>query len=147
MLQWTQWTMIPQYSEREKLCYRCRERSTIKCSDGKHLCIFCRKELNLMPSIKITAEVDGKQVPLDNISTETFETIKALEKPKEIPIARLAINRSGDPRLLFQPTEHIVLKPGQIYALSLRLGVCSNVWPPMNDKTETETYYENIKPL
>jgi len=42
-------------------------------------------ERKFMPNIKITAEVDGRQVPLENISTETFEAIKALEKPFVCP--------------------------------------------------------------
>ena len=57
-----------------------------------------------MPNIKITAEVDGKIVPLNTISTETFEAIKALEKPKEIPVpmARIGTNNNPNDRLILR---------------------------------------------
>jgi len=110
------------------------------------ICQECSERKN-MSNIKITAEVDGKQVPLENISTETFEAIKALEKPKEIPVARLATNRSGAPRLLFKPINSIRLDSGYIYALDLKRGVCSNQWRPLADEIEIDTYYENVRPL
>lgn len=100
-----------------------------------------------MPNIKITAEVDGKQVPLETVSTETFEAIKALEKPKEIPVARWATNKSGRPRLLFKPVNNIRFDAGYLYALDLERGVCSNQWTPIADGLEISTYYENVKPL
>ena len=99
-----------------------------------------------MPNIKITVEVDGKIVPLNTISTYTFEAIKALEKPKEIPVpvARLANNRNGAPRLLFRPINNIILDAGRLYALDLKLGTCSNEWLPMNDELEISTHYEDV---
>ena len=102
-----------------------------------------------MPNIKITVEVDGKIVPLNTISTYTFEAIKALEKPKEIPVpvARLANNRNGAPRLLFRPINNIHFTAGRLYALDLKLGVCSNQWLPTVDEIEVNTCYENVKPL
>ena len=62
-----------------------------RCARYRYACKQCSERKN-MPNIKITAEVNGKQVPLETVSTETFEAIKALEKPKEIPVpvARLA---------------------------------------------------------
>lgn len=101
----------------------------------------------IMPNIKITAKIDGKQVPLKTVSTETFEAIKALEKSKGIPVARLATNQSGVPRLLFRPAVSLDLKVGYLYALDLKLGVCSNMWSPVNDELEINTYYENVRPL
>ena len=56
------------------------------------ICKYC-PEREIMPNIKITAEVDGKQVPLENISTETFEAIKALNP---IPAVRIG-NFPGAP--------------------------------------------------
>ena len=101
-----------------------------------------------MPNIKITAEIDGKQLPLRTISTESFEAIKALEKPKEIPIpvARLA-DWKGSPRLLFAPLDNITLRCGYLYALDLKRGICSNRWLPMNDESETATYYRDVRSL
>jgi len=82
MLQWIQWSTKPCYLRKEN-----------------------------MPNIKITTEVDGKIVPLNTISTESFEAIKALEKPKEIPIpvARVG-NWRGDlkQRRLFLKLNHSI---------------------------------------
>ncbi len=111
------------------------------CADRKN-CFDKRKN---MPNIKITAEVDGKIVPLNTISTESFEAIKALEKPKEIPVARLA-KTFGSPRLMFKPTEDITLKVGRVYALDLRCGDLGSDWLLENDATHID-YYENVKPL
>ena len=84
---------------------------------GMFICQNCAKKENFMPNIKITAEVDGKQVPLETISTETFEAIKALGVHEEIPVARLAdysaYNLGNKPRLLFKPTKDINLRIGK----------------------------------
>jgi len=95
-----------------------------------------------MSNIKITAEVDGKQMPLENISTEIFEAIKALEKSKEIPVTRLA-TYSGSPRLLFKPTESIILEVGKIYALDLKRGVSVVKWIPKDDNKFVGTNYSD----
>jgi len=120
MLQWTQWTMIPQYSERK-----------------------------LMPSIKITAEVDGKQVPLETISVETFKAIKALEKSKKIPVARLA-TFDGERRLIFKVTESIVKHKDEYVAIDFKCGNVQGYWSSDDDKNCGNGYgynYKNIKPL
>jgi len=117
------------YGYRNFICQKCSKRET-------------------MPNIKITAEVDGKIVPLNTISTESFEAIKALEKPKEIPVpvARLA-TCGGSPRLLFRPTINIPLRVGQIYALDLKDGDISLSWPIDCDIQNIRRNYKNIKPL
>ena len=119
----------------------CRKNHYTECSD------FEREN---MPNIKITAEVDGKQVPLETVSTETFEAIKALEKPKEIPVARLADARyfsSNIPRLLFKPAVNLRLDKRFIYALSLKNGTITYSWEPKNDEFAVNANYENIRPL
>jgi hypothetical protein len=98
-----------------------------------------------MSNIKITAEINGEQVPLENISTETFEAIKALKKPKEIPVARIG-NYAGSPRLIFKPSQDIQLNVGRIYALNLKGGNLSANWPIEMEDTWIEQY-ENVKPL
>ncbi len=135
-------------AECSKLFYECEVIFVCHKYGIRYLCLQC-SERKHMPNIKITAEIDGKIVPLNTISTESFEAIKALEKPKEIPIpvARLANNRSGAPRLLFRPASYIILDTGRLYALDLKLGVCSNQWLPMNDGLEIVTYYKNVQPL
>jgi len=63
--------------------------------------LYGEKSMVQTKMLKITAEVDGKIVPLNTISTESFEAIKALEKPKEIPVARLA-DHYGNKRLILR---------------------------------------------
>ncbi len=104
------------------------ERENFKCGDCIHFqpAWLCKKargiggknspvdncpdfERGNMPNIKITAEVDGKQVPLETVSTETFEAIKALEKPKEIPVARTG-NMSGANKRLILRIDNVLRK-------------------------------------
>lgn len=96
-----------------------------------------------MPNIKITAEVNGKIVPLNTISIESFEAIKALEKLKEIPVARWA-TCSCEPRLLFKPTYDIELKTGKIYALNLKIGTLGCEWFPEADERIIAKQYQRV---
>lgn len=123
MLQWTQWTIKPRYSEREN-----------------------------MGDIKITVEVNGKQVPLEIISTETFEMIKALEKPKEIPVARVG-NWNGDPndrRLFLKITDNIRSNIADsnidTIVINLQHGVVNNSWGKGGEDNNIYLY-ENVRPL
>lgn len=112
-------------------------------------CYICQKcsERENMPNIKITAEVDGKQVPLNTISTESFEAIKALEKSKEIPVARLA-KHYGDPlRLLIKPTRSIDLRIGRVYAIDLQNGALVAEWELARDDHAIDRTYSDVKPL
>ena len=99
-----------------------------------------------MPNIKITAEVDGKIVPLNTISTESFEAIKALEKPKEIPVARLVKFVDSSPRLIFKPSENVVLLSGVVHALELKKGTLRATWLPGEDN-QWMRKYRNVQPL
>ena len=105
-------------------------------------CIFERK---IMPNIKITAEVDGKQVPLETVSTETFEAIKALKKSEKIPVARFARwhNNVNEPRLLFKSTENIHLNVGKIYSLDLKRGMLACSWELKDDQHAIRNTYPN----
>lgn len=122
-------------------------------------CYICQKcsERENMPNIKITAEVDGKQVPLENISTESFEAIKALEKSKEIPVARVG-NFPGNPndrRLFLKITNsirnYIVNRRDiKMIAIELKGGNVLNSWTKMQYEPTFHADgdpYENIKPL
>lgn len=107
-----------------------------------------------MPNIKITAEVDGKIVPLNTISTESFEAIKALEKPKEIPVARLADSKLGFSsrnRLLLKVSKSlkqvITTFPAHIVAINLRTGEVTNWRTKDQHDFNDNGFYENIKPL
>jgi len=110
---------------------------------------YCLEREN-MSNIKITAEVGGKQVPLETISIETFEAIKALEKPKEIPVpvARLAdYSLDSKSRLLFRPTKNINLKVGKVYGLDLKCGIIRSDWGVEGDEYAVRSTYTNVRPL
>jgi len=116
-----------------------------------YYCLKCSERKN-MPYIKITAEVDGKQVPLENISTETFEAIKALQTPKETPIARIG-NYRGDPtdkRLFLKITKsirnYVANDEINMIAIELSDGYVCNSWPK-NSIENLDLQYENIIPL
>ena len=111
----------------------------------KHIEIFRRKRI--MPNIKITAEVDGKQVPLETVSTETFEAIKALEKPKEIPVARLADYHNDSTRLLIKPKTNVDLRIGRVYSFNLGDGALVAEWELAGDDYAITHTYKNVRPL
>ena len=104
-----------------------------------------------MPNIKITAEVNGKQVPLETVSTETFEAIKALEKPKEIPVARVG-DYNGSPRLFLKITDSIRTRISNeneyVIAINLQNGRVQNSWRKNSKHLENlDNMYKDIKPL
>ena len=127
--------------------------------DCGHYCVHqnnCLGEEN-MPNIKITAEVDGKQVPLETVSTETFEAIKALGKPKEIPVPVASIGNypgnSNDRRLFLKISADlkrvITNFDPKVVAIELIHGTTCKYWkeeqqfPLFYD----DSSYENIRPL
>jgi len=119
------------------------------------ICQKCSEREN-MPNIKITAEVNGKQVPLETISTETFEAIKALEKPKEIPMARVGVWSSDErqKRLFLKITRSIIRNindidnsdGNMILAIDPEDGIVVNCWLEKNDGHEIYNY-KQIQPL
>ena len=116
-------------------------------------CFNKRKNMVETKQLKITAEVDGKQVPLNTISTESFEAIKALEKPKEIPVARVG-NYQNEPesqRLFLKITDsvrdRVANSDTDVIAIDLRSGNIQNSWPKGKDPENFDNFYENIKPL
>ena len=124
-----------------------------RCSNRRN----CFERMKAMPNIKITAEVDGKQVPLNTISTETFEAIKALQKPKEIPVP-VPVARVGnyidslDLRRLFlkitdSVRDRVTNSDIDMIAISLMDGDIQNSWKKGEDLKDFDSYYENVKPL
>ena len=107
-----------------------------------YYCGQCSEREN-MPNIKITAEVDGKQVPLKTVSTETFEAIKALEKPKEIPVARLG-NFKGWPsegRLILKVTPNIrSYIDKHVLAIDIATGDVAGWWKEKSDEDRINGY-------
>ena len=157
MLQWTQWNREVNLCGDCVYCLRsypsyCGKHRFTEGEDDLAICPdFERKN---MPNIKITAEVGGKQVPLETISTETFEAIKALEKPKEIPVpvARVGnyVGFPSDRRLFLKLTnnirENIARKDIDVVAINLRNGTVNNMWQD-SDEIRKLGLYENVKPL
>ena len=139
-------------------CYRIINGVTYKWLGGCQWRLATKEEQTIkliedksMSNIKITAEVDGKQVPLENISTETFEAIKALQKPKEIPVARVG-HYHGEPddrRLFLKLTDHIrknVAEGYDVIAINLKNECVNNTWQ-CGEEAEQLKLYENVKPL
>jgi len=121
------------------------------CHKGVFMCIDCFRERENMPNIKITAEVNGKQVPLKTVSIETFEAIKALEKPKEIPVARIAIiDNIKYRRLIFKVTKQIAERKDQYVSIDLESGLVCGHWSGDDDGNCGSQYgynYKNVQPL
>lgn len=67
--------------------------------------------------IKITVEVDGKEVPLDTISTETFEKIKAAAKEPEYEGVYVG-DCADESRVFFVVTDTICKYKGEVIALN-----------------------------
>jgi len=97
---------------------------------GQYICQQCSERENML-NIKITAEVNGKRVPLETVSTETFAAIKALEKSKEIPVARVG-NYHGEPRLFLTLNDKLKKCIAEDYvhtvAINLKTGNPTNDW-------------------
>ena len=112
---------------------------------GSQFCFQCNQclERKNMPNIKITAEVNGKQVPLKTVSTETFEAIKALEKPKEIPVP---VARVGHYKDLPQERRLFLKEGNRIVIIDLERGCNAAVWSIHDDDSHIHNY-ENVKPL
>ena len=141
-------------------CYMCSECQNKIIGDWyqskNHLgliCLECKtKENIIMPNIKITAEVDGKIVPLNTISAESFEAIKALEKPKEIPVARVGhFRRYPDDRRLFLKLtdsirENVARDYVDVIAIDPEDGIVCRSWLSKKDKNSI-IEYENVRPL
>ena len=102
-----------------------------------------------MPNIKIIAEVDGKIVPLNTISTESFEAIKALEKPKEIPVARTGFFTStSNKRLFLRVTDGVkkVITKANPYIICINLET-GDLINTRNNWDEVTNAYENVQSL
>lgn len=99
-----------------------------------------------MDKIKITVEVNGKIVPLDTISTETFEKVKeAARKPKYEGVYTSVQNSGNYPRVFFVVTDEICRHKGRAVALN-------EIGNVMYNKSTFEEFfannvYENLKKL
>ena len=162
--------MVP--GPKPRICNRCSDKCgdcmyfqpTWLCKKGRYTegkndpvttCSDFERENMKHSGLGIIVKVDGKKVPLNTISTETFEAIKALEKPKEIPVARVGNwpGRPEDRRLFLKisPTVRncIIKRDVEMIAIDLENGSLGNSWekaqqiPSFSDGNP----YENIKPL
>ena len=139
------------------MCVKCRDKIIDDWYQSKNhpglICLECSERENMeTKNLEITVKLNGKEVPLNTISTETFEAIKALEKPKEIPVARVGNykNNPGDRRLFLRLTDSIRQNVARVtvdvITINLKDGYVSNMW--RNDKEKDSlNIYENVKPL
>ena len=101
-----------------------------------------------MQNVEINVKVNGKEVPLSTISTETFEKVKSAEKVKDIPVARLATCRNdGAPRLILKMPKDIKKHlDSAIIVIDLENGRIVS-WNDTIDGFDDNHYYKNHKPL
>ena len=123
-----------------------------RCGDTNFTITYSERT-KTMPNIKITAEVDGKIVPLNTISAESFEAIKALEKLKEIPAVRVGNWRDDQSsnRLFLKLTKSIIdyvssSDNGTVLAIDPKNGIVATCWLSKKDKNMVNNY-ENVRPL
>lgn len=149
-----------EFEDDEMIFYKLPKPSWLHSHDVGYICQKCSERENMVQTktLKITAEVDGKQVPLETVSTETFEAIKALEKPKEIPVpvARVG-NWPGElknKRLFLKITDSIrgvITRHNNVemIAIDLKDGYVTNSWkePQQIPSFFDGDPYKNIKSL
>lgn len=72
-----------------------------------------------MENVEITVKVNGKEVPIDTISTETFEKVKEAAKEPEYEGVYLRKYCSGGnyDRVVFKVTDQICNHKGQVVLL------------------------------
>lgn len=99
-----------------------------------------------MENVEITVKVNGKEVDLSTISTETFEKVKAATEVKRIPVARMACLEDEVryyPRLILYVPE---LTEQKVVALDAKTGRKVNWWDPKND-FHNMRLYTNVQEL
>lgn len=124
-----------------------------------YVCVKCGKVTEIHgeskmsdKKIKITVEVDGEIVPLDTISTETFEKIKEATKEPEYEgvLSGNYAGDKGDARVFFVVTEQICDYKGRAIVLD-KDGYIGNSGSTLQilckDVGFSERIYENIKKL
>jgi len=99
-------------------------------------------------TIKIKVEVNGKEVPLSNISMETIGKIRDAES-KKIPVVRIATLDNLNDRLIFKVTESIANQKGRFVAISIKKGYVGSHWLPKddNDSHDGVNFYTDVKSL
>ncbi len=103
-------------------------------------------------TVEINVKINGKEVPLNNISLETFSKIQDAESEKNTPVFSTGCNKSGVGVLILRLTEEI------IDHLETAISNCSylaieedGTWGwGFNAKDTLEDvkkHYDNVKPL
>ena len=87
-----------------------------------------------MENVEITVKVNGKEVDLSTISTETFENVKEASKPKEVPVVRIGtMNRQDDRIIIRVDMANGCRCDNDILALDTITGQECNSWNCEND--------------
>ena len=102
-----------------------------------------------MENVEITVKVNGKEVNLSTISTETFEAVKAITKTKKIPFVRMAdfpYDGKYEPRLILYVSK-LKYDGDEIVIIDWKTGKIVNSWNPEDDSYHTSNYYRNVQEL
>lgn len=104
-------------------------------------------EKQKMETIEINVKVNGKEVPLDSISTETFEKVKKAASKPEYEGVLVGNRWNNSPRVFFAVTDEICGQNGRVVVLDER-GVVVNYEDTFNKLLNSSYYnYKNIKQL
>lgn len=113
-----------------------------------YLRLFKEKH-NMADRIEIDVKVNGKDVPLHEISEQTLLTVRENSKPKEIPVARVA-EANGYRYLLLKVPSCIEKHKGKVIAINLKGGYINGSWTleheqkQQNDKTYPDCIFSYI---
>ena len=102
----------------------------------------------IMENVEITVKVNGKEVDLSTISTETFENVKKAVEVKEIPVVRVGSFIAKHDRLIIKfnlkhagTKDRLHLPDGEeIVAIDLAKGEITNHWNVRDDKGHLRGY-------
>ncbi len=106
----------------------------------------------MMENVEITVKVNGKEVDLSTISTETFENVKKAIEIREIPVMRVGSFITKNDRLIIKfnledamTKEHLNLPEGhKIVAIDIARGEITNHWDTESDKNHLLNYGDPV---
>ncbi len=100
-----------------------------------------------MENVEITMKVNGREVDLSTISTETFENVKKAIEVKEIPVVRIGSLCGNNNRIIIRLDKvSTVYNSPDVIVLDKSTGDCTNYWDAGNDAREMRVY-KNVHSL